>query len=175
MKKEIWKPILNYEGLYEVSNWGRIKSFKFGKERILKPGTNKYGYLIVILCKNGKVKHFYVHRLVAEAFIPNPHNYPCMNHKDECKTNNNVNNLEWCTYTYNNNYGTKIERISKNRDTSKYFKPILQYTLDGVFVREWKSIAEAGRNGFNQGHITDCCRGVRKTHKGFIFKYKEDY
>lgn len=175
MKKEIWKPILNYEGLYEVSNWGRIKSFKFGKERILKPGTNKYGYLIVILCKNGKVKHFYVHRLVAEAFIPNPHNYPCVNHKDECKTNNNVNNLEWCTYTYNNNYGTKIERISKNRDTSKYFKPILQYTLDGVFVREWKSIAEAGRNGFNQGHITDCCRGVRKTHKGFIFKYKEDY
>lgn len=175
MKKEIWKDIIGYEGLYQVSNFGRVKSFKFGKERILKPGTNKYGYLIVILCKNGKVKHFYVHRLVAEAFIPNPHNYPCVNHKDECKTNNNVNNLEWCTYTYNNNYGTKIERISKNRDTSKYFKPILQYTLDGVFVREWKSIAEAGRNGFNQGHITDCCRGVRKTHKGFIFKYKEDY
>ena len=175
MEKEIWKPILNYEGLYEVSNWGRVKSLKFGKERILKPGTNKYGYLIVILCKNGKVKSFSVHRLVAEAFLPNPHNYPCVNHKDECKTNNNVNNLEWCTYTYNNNYGTKIERISKNRDTSKYFKPILQYTLDGVFVREWKSIAEAGRNGFNQGHITDCCRGVRKTHKGFIFKYKEDY
>ena len=175
MEKEIWKPILNYEGLYEVSNWGRVKSLKFGKERILKPGTNKYGYLIVILCKNGKVKSFSVHRLVAEVFIPNPHNYPCVNHKDECKTNNNVNNLEWCTYTYNNNYGTKIERISKNRDTSKYFKPILQYTLDGVFVREWKSIAEAGRNGFNQGHITDCCRGVRKTHKGFIFKYKEDY
>lgn len=175
MKKEIWKDILGYEGLYQVSNFGRVKSFKFGKERILKPGTNKYGYLIVILCKNGKVKHFYVHRLVAEAFIPNTHNYPCVNHKDECKTNNNVNNLEWCTYTYNNNYGTKIERISKNRDTSKYFKPILQYTLDGVFVREWKSIAEAGRNGFNQGHITDCCRGVRKTHKGFIFKYKEDY
>ena len=175
MEKEIWKPILNYEGLYEVSNWGRVKSLKFGKERILKPGTNKYGYLIVILCKNGKVKSFSVHRLVAEAFLPNPHNYPCVNHKDECKTNNNVNNLEWCTYTYNNNYGTKIERISKNRDTSKYFKPILQYTLDGVFVREWKSIAEAGRNGFNQGHITDCCRGVRKTHKGLIFKYKEDY
>ena len=175
MEKEIWKPILNYEGLYEVSNWGRVKSLKFGKERILKPGTNKYGYLIVILCKNGKVKSFSVHRLVAEAFLPNPHNYPCVNHKDECKTNNNVNNLEWCTYTYNNNYGTKIERISKNRDTSKYFKPILQYTLDGVFVREWKSIAEAGRNGFNQGHITDCCRGVRQTHKGFIFKYKEDY
>lgn len=175
MKKEIWKDILGYEGLYQVSNFGRVKSFKFGKERILKPGTNKYGYLIVILCKNGKVKHFYVHRLVAEAFIPNPHNYPCVNHKDECKTNNNVTNLEFCTYTYNNNYGTKIERISKNRDTSKYFKPILQYTLDGVFVREWKSIAEAGRNGFNQGHITDCCRGVRKTHKGFIFKYKEDY
>ena len=175
MEKEIWKPILNYEGLYEVSNWGRVKSLKFGKERILKPGTNKYGYLIVILCKNGKVKSFSVHRLVAEAFLPNPHNYPCVNHKDECKTNNNVNNLEWCTYTYNNNYGTKIERISKNRDTSKYFKPILQYTLDGVFVREWKSIAEAGRNGFNQGHITDCCRGKRKYHKDCIWKYKEDY
>lgn len=177
MKKEFWKNIKDYENLYQGSNLGRVRSFdrwvkskngslRFCKGRILKPVINGRGYLQVDLCKNGKVKKFLVHRLVAEAFLPNPDNLPEVNHKDENKQNNNVENLEWCDRTYNANYGTAIERMIKTVS-----KPVLQYTLDGQFVREWKSTAECGRNGFNQGHITDCCRGVRKTHKGFIWRY----
>ena len=163
MKKEIWKPIKGYEGLYMVSNWGRVKSIKFGKERILKPVTNSSGYLLVGLYKNNIEKKYSVHRLVAEAFIPNPYNLPQLNHRDENKLNNNVDNLEWCTNEYNINYGTRTER---------YSKPVLQYTLDGEFVGEWPSARECGRNGFNQGSVSACCRGELKTHKGYIWKYK---
>ena len=164
---EIWRPIKGYEGLYEVSNLGRIKSLKFGKERIMKLGTNSCGYLHIGLYKNGKRKIFLVHRLVMEAFTLNTDNLPFINHKDENKQNNNVNNLEWCTVKYNNTYGTRIERGSK-----KLSKPVLQYTLDGEFVREWKSTAECGRNGFNQAHIWMCCKGKQKYHKNFIWRYK---
>ena len=163
MKKEYWKPVVGYEGLYEVSNWGRVKSLKFGKEKILKPSKNKKGYLHVVLCKENILKNFLVHRLVAEAFIPNPNNYKEVNHKDEDKSNNIVTNLEWCDRKYNQNYGTINERLSK---------PVLQYDLEGNFIKEWKSTMECGRNGYQQGHIADCCRGERKTHKGFIWKYK---
>lgn len=178
MKKEYWRPVVGYEGLYEVSNLGRIKSFdtyrkgpngsiRICKGRILKPWTTKNGYLLVNLYKNGKKKKFYVHRLVAEAFLPNPDNLPEVNHKDENKLNNNVENLEFCDCKYNINYGTAIERSSKKRS-----KPILQYTLEGQFIREWKSIRECGRNGYDQGHVAACCRGKQKTHKGYIWKYK---
>ena len=163
MKKEYWKPVVGYEGLYMVSNWGRVKSIKFGKERILKPVTNSSGYLLVGLYKNNIEKKYSVHRLVAEAFIPNPYNLPQVNHRDENKLNNNVDNLEWCTNEYNINYGTRTER---------YSKPVLQYTLDGEFVGEWPSARECGRNGFNQGSVSACCRGELKTHKGYIWKYK---
>lgn len=183
MKKEIWKCIKDYEGLYMVSNCGRVKSFdrwvkgrngsvRLIKGRILKPVTNTFGYLQVGLFKNGKVKAFTVHRLVAEAFLPNPHNYPCVNHKDENKQNNNVSNLEWCTAQYNNTYGTRIERVAEKTTNGKCSKPVLQYTLDGQFVREWESTAECGRNGYHQGHVADCCQGKQKTHKGYIWKYK---
>ena len=166
MKKEYWKPVVGYEGLYEVSNWGRVKSLNYnhtGKGKIIKYQKTKHGYLQVGLWKNGKCKKYAVHRLVAQVFIPNPNNLPCVNHKDENEQNNVVSNLEWCTHEYNNRYGTRIERTSK---------PILQYTLDGEFVREWKSTAECCRNGFNQGHVAACCRGERKTHKGFLWEYK---
>lgn len=173
MKKEYWKPIKGYEGLYMISNWGRVKSFKFGKERILKPVTNSSGYLLVILCKDRKVKAFTVHRLVAEAFLPNPHNYPCVNHKDENKQNNNVSNLEWCSAQYNNTYGTRIERVAEKNTNGKYSKPVLQYTLNGQFVREWLSAKQAEREGgFHQANICMCCKGKQKTHKGYIWKYK---
>ena len=168
---EIWRDVVGYEGLYEVSNWGRVKSLprngtvKYA--RILKPYVDKDGYHRQMLSKNGKHTNYPIHRLVAEAFIPNPHNYPCVNHKDENKLNNNVNNLEWCSAKYNSNYGTAIERRSKKRS-----KPILQFTLDGVFIKEWDSIAECGRNGFQTSAVIMCCKGKRKTHKGFIFKYK---
>ena len=165
--KEIWKDIKDYEGHYQVSNLSRVKSIKFGKERILKPVTDRHGYLIVGLWKNNKQKTYKVHRLVAEAFIPNPYNLPQVNHKDENPLNNNVNNLEWCNSKYNCNFGTRIERISKRRS-----KTVLQYDLEGNFIREWKSTAECGRNGFCQSSVADCCRGKLKKHKDSIWRYK---
>ena len=167
MKKELCKDIKDYEGHYQVSNLSRVKSIKFGKERILKPVTDRHGYLLVGLWKNNKQKTYKVHRLVAEAFIPNPNNLPQVNHKDENPLNNNVNNLEWCNSKYNCNFGTRIERISKRRS-----KTVLQYDLEGNFIREWKSSAECGRNGFNQGHVAACCQGKLKKHKDSIWRYK---
>lgn len=178
MKKEYWKPVVGYEGLYEVSNWGRVKSMNYnhtGKEKILKPGTNNRGYLYVVLWKNNKQKHFLIHRLVAEAFLEIPEElkqyigtvYLQVNHKDENKKNNNVENLEFCDRTYNVNYGTRNERIALTKS-----KPVLQYDLERNFIREWPSTMECGRNGFNQGAVAACCRGELKTYKGFIWKYK---
>lgn len=167
MKKEYWKPVVGYEGLYEVSNWGRVKSIRFGKERILKPFKNKDGYLLVTLSKNGTHKKFQVHRLVSLHFLPNPDNLPEVNHKDENKLNNNTENLEWCDRKFNINYGTRNKRIGKSNS-----KKVLQYTLDGEFVREWESTAECERNGFSHGAVVACCQGKLKKYKGFIFKYK---
>ena len=116
MQKEVWKDIPGYETLYQVSNFGQVKSLNYrrsGKERILKQGLEYQGYYRVCLRKNNKNNWFLVHRLVATAFIPNHDNLPCVNHKDENKDNNHVDNLEWCTYQYNNNYGTLKERQTK--------------------------------------------------------------
>lgn len=182
MKKEYWRPVLGYEGLYEVSNWGRIKSIprKGTYARILKPVPNKYGYLQVNLCKNGKLKTFKVHRLVVEAFLEIPEGlkqyigtvYLQVNHKDENKHNNNVENLEWCSAKYNSNFGTRNERMIKKNTNGKCSKPVLQYDLEGNFIREWKSTMECGRNGYNHGAVAACCRGELKKYKDFIWKYK---
>ena len=114
---EIWKPVVGYENLYEVSNLGRVKSLKDNKgryrEKIKSSSDNGRGYLNVCLYKNGKGKRCYIHRLVAEAFLDNPNNYPIINHKDENKQNNHVSNLEWCDYEYNNTYGTCVQRRVK--------------------------------------------------------------
>lgn len=114
---EIWKPIANFEN-YEISNYGRVKSLNYNhanQERILVPEVTKKGYLRICLSKNNIKYKFRIHRLVAEAFIQNPDNLPQVNHKDEDKINNCVDNLEWCDNKYNNNYGTKIERAIKTR------------------------------------------------------------
>lgn len=174
--KEIFKPIKGYEGLYEVSNLGNVKSVckngkgigigKSRKEVILKPIMNK-GYLRVNLSKNGVIKHFSIHRLVAEAFLPNPNNYPEVNHKDENKTNNTIDNLEWCDSKYNNNYGTRNERINKTRS-----KSVRQYFLNGTLFATYKSIGEACRStNINTGNISACCNKKQKTAGGFIWKF----
>lgn len=164
---EIWIDIKDYEGLYQVSNFGRVKNVK--RNSILKASDTGNGYLMVILCKNGKKKMNLVHRLVAQAFIPNPLNLPCVNHKIEGyegKQINTVENLEWCTVAYNNSYGTHIERCAKAKS-----KPVLQYSLDGKLIMEWSSIREA-RKLFGS-HIQQCCIGKLKQTHGYIWKYKE--
>ena len=120
MLLEIWKDIEGYEGLYQVSNLGRVKSLKVSKiksERIRKSYQQSSGYISIVLCKNGKVTNHKIHRLVANAFIDNPDNLPEVNHMDEDKTNNCVDNLEWCDSSYNKNYGTRTEKFIRSRGT----------------------------------------------------------
>ena len=166
---EIWCDIEGYEGLYQISNKGHVKSLKCGSERILKPLDNGDGYLNVVLYKNTASQSRYIHRLVAEVFIPNTQNKPQINHKDECKTNNTVENLEWATAKENSNFGTRNERIGYSLS-----KPILQYSKSGDFIREWKSSAEVKRVlGIDNSHIIACCKGNRKSAGGYIWRYKE--
>ena len=173
---EIWKDIKDYEGLFQVSNLGRVKSLGNGRtyktSRIRKLYTNKYGYLQVQLCKDGKRKWFRVNRLVATAFLDNPEGKTEVNHIDEDKTNNRVDNLKWEWHKDNINHGTRNERVSKAMTNGKLSKKVLQLSIDGKLIREWPSVAECGRNGFNIGHVAACCRGEQKTHKGFLWMYK---
>lgn len=183
MKEEIWKPIEGYEGLYEVSSWGRVRSLdkwvahsintkKFMKGRIRKLQEDGHGYLKVELSKNGKVKTYKVHRLVAEAFIPNPKNYNVVNHKDEVKTNNYVDNLEWCTHSYNVNYGTGIQRKTEKMINGKLSKTVYQYSLSGELIAEYPSTIEVQRQlGFDCGNISKCCTGKKKNVYGYIWRY----
>lgn len=174
--KEIWLPVSGYEGLYEVSNFGRVKSLgndNSRKTKILIPCEEVGGYLKVCLCKNGKGKTFRIHRIVAEAFLPNWCDFQQVNHIDEDKTNNHVNNLEWCDRKYNINHGTRNERVAEKNTNGKLSKIVLQLTKTGELVREWPSTQEAERNGFNHGHIVSCCSGKLKSYKGYIWKYKE--
>ncbi len=175
--EEIWKNIPNMP-YYQASNLGRIKSlrtFKYSKtknkkievfrEKMLKPQKDKMGYLR-ITCMYGTKK---VHRLVALAFIPNPNNYKEINHKDENKENNHVDNLEWCDRKYNINYGTSLQRRIKSQ-----YKPIIQYDLKGNFIKEWEGIKIAKEKLNIKNGIVNCCRGLSKTSHGFIWKYKEE-
>ena len=174
MTSEIWKDIAGYEGLYQVSDKGRVRSLKYGKERILKPRNIGQGYLQVILCKNREMKQYYVHRLTAQTFIHNPNNLPQVNHKDEVKTNNSVENLEWCDRKYNNNYGTRNQRIAEKNTNGKRSKPVIQFTKSGEFIKEYKSLMDVQRNlGYSQGNISGCCNGKRKSANGFFWKYKD--
>lgn len=163
---EIWKDIEGYEGLYQVSSEGRVKSLKFGKEKILKNIKDSKGYLKVQLHKEGR-KTFKVHRLVATAFIPNSNNLPEVNHKNENPTDNRVDNLEWCNRTYNINYGTRNNKTSKALSI-----PILQFTKNGKFIRKWDSMIEVEKDlGFYHGHISKCCKCKYKTAYGFAWMY----
>ena len=168
---EIWKDVKGYEGLYQVSNLGRVRNGRTG--RIRKLTFDEDGYLQVTLYGKKINVTRKVHRLVAEAFIPNPDNLPCINHKDEDKTNNRVENLEWCTVKYNNTYGDRIEKYRKSNTNGKKSKPILQYTHDGKFVREWPSMCEIERKKrWSHGNIGTAIR-KNKIAYGFIWKYKQ--
>ena len=164
---EEWRDIKGYEGLYQVSNLGRVRSLNCRGHKgcigILTPRLDGKGYEMVALYKEGKARNTKVHRLVAQAFIPNPNNYPQVNHKDEDKTNNNVDNLEWCTNEYNHNYGTRNERVAKSLS-----KKVICITTGEIF----NSMREACRKyDINTGRMTECCQGKRKTAGGYKWEY----
>ena len=161
LKNEIFKVIKENEN-YAISNYGRIKSLK--RNKIL---TNKTtgNYNHIILFKDNKKKNYLIHRLVAEAFIPNIENLPQINHKDENKRNNCVDNLEWCSSSYNINYGNRKRKV-----INAVKKSINQYSIDGEFIKKWEVMNDAIRF-YNNKHITDVCKGRRKVASGFIWKY----
>lgn len=160
--QEIWKDIKNYEGIYQISNIGRVKNLK--KNKILSTlKTGRYNHLS--LSKNGIVKNHSIHRLVAEAFISNPNNYKYINHKDENTRNNNANNLEWCSQSYNINYGTRKEKVKNKLSIS-----INQYDMNNNFIKKWDCMQDAIRF-YNNYHICNVCKGTRKSANGYIWKY----
>lgn len=162
--EEQWKDIVGYEGLYRVSSLGRV--FSVRSNRCLQPygsGSYKNQYLKVDLFVNGQRKKCCIHRLVAEAFLPNPDLLPQVNHKNEDTTDNRLENLEWCTAEYNNNYGTRKQRLSV---------PVDQYTTNGEFIKTWIGATAAAKElNINQGHISEVCRGKRNTCGGYKWKY----
>lgn len=172
--KEEWKEIKGFENLYAVSNLGRIKSLYRKRitggvlrERILHPGINRHGYCSVSLCKDGVIRQYKIHRLVAMAFIPNPQNYPIINHKNEIKTDNRVENLEWCDSSYNINYGGCIEKLKKNK-----FHPIRQMNENCKFVAIFPSAKQAGRElSLDYRAICKCANGRQKTCGGFKWEW----
>ena len=178
MTKEVWRDVKGYEGLYQVSSEGRVKSLerkfidKIGRERyvkecILKPVIDRYGYLLVSLYAGGKQKNHTVHRLVCEAFHENPDNKPQVNHINEIKTDNRASNLEWATARENSNFGTRNERLGKARS-----KPVAQYAQDGELIKVWPSTMGVERQaGFSNGNISQAANGKYKHAYGFIWKY----
>ena len=169
--REIWKDINGYEGFYQISNYGRIRSFKKidNKWFYLKPWVQNSGYEVVSLAKNTVHQKYLVHRLVAENFIPNPDNLPCVNHKDENKLNNHSDNLEWCSYEYNNNYGTARIRMAQ-----KEGRRVKQLTIHGHWIATYMSIRVAS-NITNTPHtsIRDCCNGKTTQAHGFKWEYDD--
>lgn len=176
---EIWKDIEGYEGEYQVSNLGRVRSLdkelpvfgnkgtKIRRGIIKRFNTSHSGYRYVMLCSKGVCKNIRVHRLVAQAFIPNPDNMPEVNHKDEDKTNNRADNLEWCSPKYNCNYGTRKERNAVWKRRS-----VLQLDMNGNIIQEFPSVT-AARIATGARHIAEVCRGKLNKTGGYRWKYKE--
>lgn len=177
--EEIWLPVVGSEATKEVSNYGRVRSldqkvfngkvFYIKKGRILKLTLSNKGYLTC--CINGKNQ--FVHRVVAKTFIPNISNYPCINHKNEIKTDNRVDNLEWCTYRYNNEYGTHREKSISTLKKCGERKRICVYSIDnyGNIVKKYSSIRDASLDtNLSSGHISECCNGKRITVGGLKWR-----
>lgn len=165
---EIWKTIKDYPN-YQISNKGNVKSLgndKTRKEKIIKSHKLKNGYCLVAL----GTKRFYLHRLVAQAFIPNPENKPHIDHINTDRTDNRVENLRWVTQKENNNNPLTIQKIID----SHFVRPVIQFTTDGDFIKKWRSITEASRN-CSYKNIQSCCAGKRKTANGYMWGYTDDY
>ena len=185
---EKWCPIKDYEGLYEISDMGRVKSLKrkgVKQDRILTPELNHKGYHRVALCKNGRRKFYFIHILTANAFLDKT-KFKSMPYEDRtqidinklevyhinefCKTDNSINNLEWCTGVYNINYGTKKERTAQ-----KFRKRVAQYNLNGSFIAVYDGVRVASRQTkIDNGAISKCCQGLRSSAGGYIWKYEEE-
>lgn len=184
--EEIWKNIKGFEGLYQISNYGRLKSlsrqvknkngFRITKEKIIKPAIGSCGYYQYPLTKNGTKKTILVHREVAKAFVDNPNNLYEINHKDENKLNNFFENLEWCNRRYNNTYKDRKEReIETQRNTHPSRKKIEQIDKSGYVVANYQSIREAERmTGIIHNNICECLKGRRKSAGGYYWKYISD-
>ena len=172
-ENEVWKDVKDYEGLYQVSDRGNVRSVDrinhIGSRysgRILKPRYDKDGYLRVSLCKNGIKKIKLIHRLVLEAFVENPSNLPEVNHLDEVKDNNNVKNLEWCDSRYNVNYGTRTERVSKK---------VRAVNVETGEVVTFSSVSEAGKKGYSCGNVSQASRGIYyggNLYRGYRWYYE---
>lgn len=175
MMGEIWRDIDGFDGLYQISNHGRVKSFKRYREgRILKPHHNNKGYKIISLYKNAKGIHRLVHRLVAEAFLPNPHNLSEVDHVDENKDNNCFSNLTWCDRVYNNTRG--IQSKDGRRKTSLHrMRAVGQYTLEGSLLKTYEGVRIAEeKTGVDNRNIIKNCKGKVKTAGGYIWRYLDE-
>lgn len=180
--REVWKDIALSGGAYQISNYGRVKSVervtengRAVRERILKTRFNKRGYEYVNIQVQKRRKAIKIHREVAKAFLDNPNNYIEVNHKDENKRNNSVENLEWCNRAYNANYGTASKRAAASR-LKKHVLQIDQFALDGTFVKRWttpNSIEVEHKKAMRATNIIACCRGRYKTSYGYVWKYAE--
>lgn len=183
---EIWKDVVGYEFIYQVSNLGNVKSLKFWKERILRWWRDRDWYLSVSLSKNSVERMFIIHRLVAFYFISNPENKPQVNHKNWIKTDNKVENLEWCTNLENQQHAwrtwlKKVENnhfIIKNPNKWKFWKDhpkskkVYQYSLSWEFIKQWNSIVDASKKlWIHQWNISACCKWRQKTTGGFTWKF----
>ena len=170
--EEIFKDIKGYDGLYQVSNLGKIKSLNYnrtGKEKLLKQNINSNNYFKITLSKNNVRKNYCTHVLVAKTFIENPNRLPCINHIDGNKQNNHIDNLEWVTYKQNTEHAYK-------RNLMKHFKvKVIQYDKNMNVIKIWNSITEASMNvNTSKMNIIKCCKGINKTAKGYIWKYLKE-
>lgn len=183
---EEWKDIEGYEGLYQVSDLGNVRSLNYNKTRkikVLKPRNGGKGYKVVYLTKNGQQQNYYIHKLVGKAFLPNPENKPCIDHINTDKTDNRKTNLRWVTYQENSN-----NPISKEKHKNKVPKPmlgvfgekhpnsipILQLGFNGVLIKEWSCASEVQRElGYKKSYIGSCCKGKHNSAYGFKWQYKK--